>query len=251
MTNIEFFKSFGFIYFSFSRERINKIDSAHGNFFALMLEGSAVLTSKKEEIKVKKGDVLFIPERLKYQSHWIPDKDGNVSFLSLRFDQIPDNSAKHYILQTIPCTEEEKELLRFINENLVVNSTTVGALYSFLGKVEERMLYRETEKNEAVLDKALEFMENNTQCSVTDIARFCNRSETAVYNLFKEKLGKTPVEIKHKILCRKAHELLSGTDLSVEDISEKLGFSSSIYFRKILKQQMGKTPSQVRKESLF
>lgn len=216
-----------------------------------MLEGSAVLTSKKEEIKVKKGDVLFIPERLKYQSHWIPEKDGNVSFLSLRFDQFPDNTARHYTLQTIICTEEEKELLRFINGNLAVNSTTVGALYSFLGKVEARMIYREAEKNEDMLDKAIDFIENNTQCSVGDIARFCNKSETAIYNLFKEKLGKTPVEIKHKILCRKATELLFGTDLSIENISEKLGFSSSIYFRKILKQQTGKTPSQIRKESLF
>jgi len=251
MTNIEFFNSFCFIVFTFSKERINKIDSAHGNFFALMLEGSAVLTSKKEEIKVKKGDVFFIPEHLKYQSRWIPDKDGNVSFLSLRFDRIPDNTAKHYMLQTIPCNEEEKEHLHYINKNLAVNNATAGALYSFFGRVEERMTYREAEKNEAILDKALEFMENNIQCSVTDISRFCNRSETAVYNIFKEKLGMTPVKIKHKILCRKACELLSGTDLSVENISEKLGFSSPIYFRKILKQEMGKTPSQIRKESLF
>lgn len=251
MTNIEFFNSFAFVNFSFSKERINKIDSAHGNFFALMLEGYAILTSKKEEIKVKKGDVFFIPERLKYQSHWIPEKDGNVSFLSLRFDQIPDNFKNHYILQVINCSNEEKEILRYIDSNLTVNSATVGALYSFLGKVEERMIYREAEKTEAILDRALEFMENNTQFSVADIARFCDRSETAVYNLFKEKLGKTPVEIKHKILCRKARELLFGTDLSVEDISEKLGFSSSIYFRKILKQETGKTPSQIRKESLF
>lgn len=251
MTDIEFYNSFGFIRFSYSKERINKIGSDHGNFFALMFEGSAVLTSKKEEVRVKKGDVLFIPERLKYQSRWIPSENGNVSFLSLRFDQLPDNYQKHYILQAINCSEEEKEFLHFIDNNLFVNSATVGALYSFLGRVENRMLYREAEKNEALLEMALEFIENNTNCSVGDIASFCNKSETAIYNLFKEKLGKTPVEIKHKIICRKATKLLCGTDLKVEVISEALGFSSSIYFRKILKQQTGKTPSQIRKETVF
>ena len=31
-------------------------------------------------------------------------------------------------------------------------------------------------------------------------------------------------------------------------ISEQLGFSSSIYFRKILAEQTGKTPRMIRKE---
>lgn len=251
MTNIEFFNSFTFVHIHFTKERINKIDSAGGNFIALMFEGNAVLTSKKEEIRVKEGNVFFIPERLKYQSHWIPDQSGNVSFLSLRFDLLPINTSKHYILQIINCTEEEKKILHFINQNLAVNSSTVGALYSFLGLIENRMKFRETEKGDLLLENTLEFMENNIQSSVGDIARYCKKSETAIYNLFKEKLGTTPVEIKHKILCRKATEMLRGTDLKIEDISEKLGFSSSIYFRKILKEQTGKTPSQIRKESLF
>jgi len=251
MTNIEFFNSFGFVQFSFTKEKINKIDSAGGNFIALIFEGSATLTSKREEIKVKKGDVFFIPERLKYQSHWVPEENGNVSFLSLRFDQLPIDSKKQYILQTVDCTDEEKELLQLINGNLAVNPATVGALYSFFGLVESRMKFRKTDKGELVVEKALEYLENNFNCSVGDIARHCQKSETAIYNLFKEKLGKTPVEIKHKIICRKAAELLSGTDLKIEDISEKLGFSSSVYFRKILKEQTGKTPLQIRKESLF
>ena len=251
MTDIEFYNFFTFTHFSFSKEKINKIDSAGGNFIALLFSGSAILTSKKDEIVCKAGDVLFIPKRLKYQSRWLPDEQGEVSFLSLKFENFPDSVSKNYSLQKINCSENDKEFLRFIDRNIGVNCDTIGALYSFLGKVQNKMISRRAERNEFLLEQALEFIENHTDCTVSDIASHCRKSETAIYNLFKEKLGETPTKIKQKIMCRKATELLHGTDLKVEDISEKIGFSSSIYFRKILKQQTGKTPLQIRRELRF
>ena len=42
-------------------------------------------------------------------------------------------------------------------------------------------------------------------------------------------------------------ELVETTGLSVEEISNELQFSSSSYFRKILKKHLGKTPSEIRR----
>ena len=41
---------------------------------------------------------------------------------------------------------------------------------------------------------------------------------------------------------------LEHTSLSVEEISDKLGFPNTAYFRKIVKRYTGKTPSVIRKE---
>ena len=48
-----------------------------------------------------------------------------------------------------------------------------------------------------------------------------------------------------------AVNLLSTTNRPVQQISDAAGFSSTSYFRKLLRKYTGKTPLQIRKESLF
>ena len=43
----------------------------------------------------------------------------------------------------------------------------------------------------------------------------------------------SPIVYKHNILIQHALDMLIHTDLSIEEISVKLGFSSANYFRKI------------------
>ncbi len=63
-----------------------------------------------------------------------------------------------------------------------------------------------------------------------------------LYAAFQAAVGRTPIQIKHKILVEEAVDLLTATDLSVEAVSSFLGFSSTAYFRKILRRETGKTP---------
>ena len=70
-----------------------------------------------------------------------------------------------------------------------------------------------------------------------------------MYHLLKTKLGKTPNRLRQEAKCQQAVKLLTCTDLSVEQISTQLGFSSSSYFRKIFHSKVHKTPTAYRKES--
>ena len=56
-----------------------------------------------------------------------------------------------------------------------------------------------------------------------------------------------PNSYRQKVLCDKASEILATTDLSIEEISSMLKFSSAAYFRKIFKEHTGTTPSGFRK----
>jgi len=51
------------------------------------------------------------------------------------------------------------------------------------------------------------------------------------------------------VLCKKSIDLLQTTDLPIEEISGMMGFSSSSYFRKVLKEHTGKTPHEIRKDA--
>lgn len=94
-------------------------------------------------------------------------------------------------------------------------------------------------------------MRNTDDFTMKDVATHCKISESGLYPIFQKVFQKTPLEMKQEILCEKAVQLLTTTDLSVEEISNRLLFSSSSYFRKILRKYTGKTPREIRKESRY
>ena len=94
-------------------------------------------------------------------------------------------------------------------------------------------------------------MSEHTDAKISDVARHCSISQSGIYLLFKQNLNRTPNEVRLEIICDKAVELLSTTSLSVQEISDRLGFSSTSYFRKTLKAYTGKAPLEIRRESTY
>lgn len=254
MNSINFFNNFYFNRYRFIKYRFTDHYSFPGcpsHFIGIMLKGTARLNTHYYSIDVKEGDVFYIPKNLLYQSRWYGDKNNEIEFFSLGFKLFPKDDTTEYTLQKLSLNEYEENLLKDITVNLKVNLKNIGLLYSFLGSVSSRMNISITERKEENIRKAISFIQENPNSSVNDIARFCGISESGIYTTFKKVLNKTPVEVKHKILIEKACNLLTTTDMSVEEISSTLGFSSSSYFRKIMKEQCGKTPKDVRKNTSF
>ncbi len=65
--------------------------------------------------------------------------------------------------------------------------------------------------------------------------------------MFKESIGKTPIDYINGVRVNRALQLLSETDTSVNDISDSLGFSNPNYFHKIFKQYIDTSPLAYRK----
>lgn len=253
MNNTEFYNLFSFnIYFRSANYVTDNSKNlgAPFNFVALMLKGMVKLKTRNQVIEIKEGEVFFIPKNQLYDSHWFVDKNGEIEFLSLGASNLPISSTTHYLIQKINCTDNQKEILYKFLDDRTVSCKTVGLFYEFLGNVFPFM-ERNISHNELTLEKALDYMYQNNSFKTKNIADYLNVSEATIYNIFSKNLGKTPLEMKQMISCEKAVNLLTTTNLSVEQISGYLGFSSSSYFRKILKKHTNKTPLQVRKEALM
>jgi Response regulator containing CheY-like receiver domain and AraC-type DNA-binding domain len=65
--------------------------------------------------------------------------------------------------------------------------------------------------------------------------------------LFKKNLGKTFSEYVTELRINKASELLKHTELSVEEVAIKVGFTDYYYFNKVFKKSSGITPAKYRK----
>ena len=61
---------------------------------------------------------------------------------------------------------------------------------------------------------------------------FCG-FKSRFYDAFLKITGRTPIEIKHQIQAYKAEFLLKNTDLTVEDITHRVGYYSVANFRKM------------------
>ena len=60
-------------------------------------------------------------------------------------------------------------------------------------------------------------------------------------------IGKSPKQVIADYLTNEATLLLRTTSLSVQEVSDRLGFSSQTLFSKFFRQQRGQSPSDCRK----
>ena len=252
MDNIFFNNSFGFVrYCSKRKKHTDNSDGIYHNFIAYIKRGTAkIVTDSGTVIELMPGDLLFLPLGLRYESYWYPEEveDGESEWYSFRFLFFPCQNGKRYSAQKIEVTQEEKDCIERLCSDLSVSASSVGLLYCLLGQVLPRMEESEFDKREVLLEKAKQYIVWHRDVSVPELARYCHMSESALYAFFKSYANMTPIEMKNAIHIENAVNLLVSTDLSIEMISEHMGFKSTAYFRKIVKERTNKTPSQLRRE---
>ena len=251
MDNIRFYNSFDFHTFSFKKFIYN--DASAGvecHFIAKMRRGNGKITALSgEEITLVPGEVFYIPLGLKYKSYWTPDKDGVVEWDSYRFDVFPFSDGAFYPLQKIPPSPEALTCLERISENRKERLKSVGYFYAFLGEVMSKMARKDVDTKSALFSSAKEYIYRNPNFKVSELARFLGMSESGVYSFFSSYGKTTPIKEKQRILSAKAVNLLSTTDLSLEEIAAHLHVGSVAYLRKIIKEAKGLSPSEIRKNN--
>lgn len=253
MNNKQFFNSFHFVRYIHNKnihtDNYNN-GGADSNYLGILLKGTAKLISDHETVELKEGEIVFIPKKCRYHSYWSTDTDSRLEWNSLAFGLIPHRCNSDYILQKLSPDEKESALLREITDLMTVSCETIGKLYMFFASVSSKMKKTEIH-DEVITEKAVELMRGNTKLKMNEIAKLCGISESGLYGSFKKYYHISPNEIRQKILCEKAEELLTTTNIPIDEISDLLGFSSASYFRKILNKHTGKTPTQIRKSCML
>lgn len=246
MNDVKFSNSFSFNTLKFKKYHLtdNTKSPVSKHYFGCIIKGSAKIITKKEKLELKPFEIFYIPKGLKYQSRWFSDTDGQIEFYSFGFEFSPVN--KSFVLQKINCSKKAKALFDELCLEIPASDKSIGLLYYFFGEISSSMKQAKNPTINPIIEKATEYMSEHTDCKISDVAKYCNVSSSGIYSIFKKHLNKTPNDVRLDLLCEKAVTLLSTTDKSVQEISDMLSFSSTSYFRKILKSYIGKTPREIR-----
>lgn len=100
------------------------------------------------------------------------------------------------------------------------------------------------------IKKAAEFLNLNFSQKITlaQLAQKVNLSEVYLSKTFKKEVGMTISQYISHLRCARAAELLKESDISIQEISNYVGYPDNNYFVKVFKAQYGVTPSEYRAE---
>ncbi|MBM7646302.1 YesN/AraC family two-component response regulator [Scopulibacillus daqui] len=102
-----------------------------------------------------------------------------------------------------------------------------------------------------VIERGLRFMEQNYhihQLSLKDIAEYVGLSPSYYSHLMTQSKGRSFRSILTDIRLRKARQLLVETTLTIQEITDQIGFTDANYFSRVFKKAAGKSPRAYRQQ---
>jgi two-component system response regulator YesN len=103
-----------------------------------------------------------------------------------------------------------------------------------------------------VIRQAIRYIKENLEHRILleDIAQYCCLSKYHFSHLFKKEVGVSVVDFLNKMRMEKALYYLETTDLTVQQIASKVGFSDANYFSRMFKKYHQYSPTEYRSARL-
>ena len=129
----------------------------------------------------------------------------------------------------------------------------LSGLNIFLNELLEQVAEAKEIENSPAIESACRFIEKNytRDISLEDTAKQCRLSSFYFSKLFKREKGITFIEYLTHQRIKKAKKLLEENNLSIKEISGKIGYSDPNYFTKVFKKIESVSPSTYKSNKLL
>lgn len=218
-------------------------------------QGKARWETAEKTVHINEGDLLIIPPN--QQGYYNSDESHRFHFFALvgNWPAIWGDGPR---LVHIPVGFNRELAGEFVSlrELLILGQTgyslqAISRFYSIFGRIhtltnssETPSLYPDTVRN------ALIYLEEN--CTVVfdsaETAAHVHISPSHLRALFEKWVGESPKRYHTRCRINRAKQLLAQKGLSIQTVSEEVGFSDLGYFSRVFKQFTGVSPSQFSKQ---
>lgn len=209
--------------------------------FLYITHGELAVTLSGNTLTVKAGEMIFIP--MQVPRTFAIGNCGNMQGRVFCFRYWPGVDELDYSNQIIRITPELKAHfyeIKLMSNNPPIDSNYIWKAYRFLAEVQP-LMRRNSGKHFENIHRTWEYMKNNNNYTIPDLVRISGMSKSRFYDAFLKITGRTPIEIKHQFQAYKAEFLLKNTDLTIEDITRRVGFYSTAHFRKVFRSRYSNT----------
>ncbi|MBN2657546.1 MAG: response regulator [Spirochaetales bacterium] len=124
---------------------------------------------------------------------------------------------------------------------------------SFLNELIDRIALLYASENIPVIKKACRYIEENysREIGLEDTAAFCNLSTFYFSKIFKEHKKKNFINYLTDLRIDEAKRLLSGTDLTMKEISDRVGYNDPNYFARVFRRVENCSPRSFRNKKML
>jgi AraC-like DNA-binding protein len=221
---------------SYSRPCIGYISKGMGKF---LCNGNTYFAHE--------GDLVYIAKDTKYYSVWYGEPEIKFYSISFEFSQV--YSFYDYRFQIVNSYPKDRL------ENIFALSSkspllAISHMYALLNDLYSKMSSEEVTVQSGAIESAIIHIENNyaSPLEIDELCKICHMGRSTLFESFKKRTGVSPISYKHTVMIQHALDMLSHTDLTVDEISQKVGFSSSNYFRTVFAKLTGKKPTDLRRK---
>lgn len=225
------------------------------HILVLVVQGKVAYRINHEDIGAEKGDLLYIPigtvrsaengepvPHRKYSALFhhscppgvVPLFDNNV-FTKKRISNI-DYVAKRFEALHREW-QEEKPMYPFIASGILQELAGIASRATEMTDISPTKWMLAEKMQRHIREHYREPL------NVGEMARLIQRSPNYAISLFKEVTGQTPVKYMQQLRIAEARNLLVGTDFTITEIADYLGFYDTSYFYKTFKKMTGLSPS--------
>ena len=238
--------------------------------------GKATVQIGTEFAEAKAGDFLYVPPTMVFK---VEALEGEAGMRSMVFDSsiIEENmenfdteifymfyvQSKNKIVVFEKGHPVHKTLAKYMQEsydeyvskdvcyklpiraNIYLMMTALLRYYCGSKNELDRMIYHNVMRLRPVITYISEHYKEKIY--IETLADMITVSPDYFTKMFKDSIGRTPIDYINGIRINRAMQMLATTDTSVNDISDGLGFSNANYFHKIFKQYMNTSPVAYRK----
>lgn len=192
------------------------------------MNGYELCKKIKENVEISHIAVILLTARDDRQSQLNGYKNGADAYLTKPF---------------------EVDVLLELMRNRLHHREVTKTRYLTVGFIspEESTFSQADEKFLLKINKIITDNLENTELDVKFICKEIGMSRASLYNKLKAITNMGANDYINKFRMEKAISLISATDLTITEIAEKVGFSTSRYFSTAFKQYTGETPTSYKK----
>jgi len=110
-------------------------------------------------------------------------------------------------------------------------------------------IHRRESNEDIILTQAIEYILHNTasRITVSELADFCNCSESYLSRIFKRRTGVNINIYINKVRVEQSKQALTTTDNSIAEIASSVGFNDPNYFSRVFTRIMSISPTEYRR----